>query len=103
LYDQLEDKSRIVLNKKVMRFEHGEGSVTVRCEDGSVFVGDLVVGADGVHSRTRKEMQRIANEKEPGLMDGDLESESSLIPMTLTKRSVEALTLPLSKFIWVGM
>jgi FAD dependent monooxygenase len=75
LYDQLEDKSKIVLKKKVVRFEHGEESVTVRCEDGSVFVGDVVVGADGVHSRTRKEMQRIANEREPGLMDGDLESE----------------------------
>lgn len=72
LYDQLEDKSRILLNKKVSTIEHGKDSVTVNCADGSQFTGDVVIGADGIHSRTRKEMQRYAEETGPkGLMDRD--------------------------------
>jgi FAD dependent monooxygenase len=76
LYEQLEDKSKILLNKKVIAVELGEGGVRVRCEDGSVFEGSIVVGADGIHSRVRKEMQRLAGEMGPkGLMDGDLKSK----------------------------
>lgn len=77
LYEQLEDKSKILLNKKVLSFEHGENEVKVMCQDGSVYVGDLVVGVDGVHSRTRQEMQRIAEEESPGLMKRDLNSKFS--------------------------
>jgi FAD dependent monooxygenase len=87
LYEQLEDKSKILLRKKVVGFEHGEESVTVHCEDGTSFKGDLVIGADGVHSKTRAEMQRIANEKEPGLMDGDLNREFLVPPNSQTSRS----------------
>lgn len=32
--------------------------VMVTCMDGSQFVGDVVAGADGVHSRVRQEMWR---------------------------------------------
>ena len=78
LYEQLEDKSKILLNKKVVSFKHEKDSVTVYCEDGSVFIADIVVGADGVHSKTRQEMQRIAKEEgPPGLMDKDKNSKSS--------------------------
>jgi hypothetical protein len=62
----------------------------VRCEDGSVFIGDLVVGADGVHSRTRREMQRIGNEEEPGLMDGDLNSE---FPVNFSSSDLSSLSI----------
>lgn len=74
LYEQLEDKSKILLNKKVIAVEllDGEGGVRARCEDGSFFEGSIVVGADGIHSRARKEMQRLAPQ---GLMDGDLKSK----------------------------
>ncbi|CAG8959011.1 hypothetical protein HYFRA_00012170 [Hymenoscyphus fraxineus] len=77
LYEQLEDKSKILVNKKVLSFEHGEDEVKVSCEDGSVYVGNLVVGVDGVHSRTRREMQRIAEEASPGLMAGDMNKVSA--------------------------
>jgi FAD dependent monooxygenase len=46
------------------------------CADGSEFVGHIVIGADGIHSRTRQEMQRFADEiGPPGLMDKDKLSE----------------------------
>lgn len=41
------------------------GRVEVETEDGSTIYGDLIVGADGVHSRIRQEMQRIAAEDTP--------------------------------------
>jgi FAD dependent monooxygenase len=76
LYDQLEDQTKIHLNKRVQRIEHSEDSVTVMCADGSEFAGHIVIGADGIHSRTRQEMQRFADETgPPGLMDKDKLSE----------------------------
>jgi FAD dependent monooxygenase len=72
LYEQLEDKSKILLNRKVIAVEMLDEGVRVRCEDGSFFEGSIVVGADGIHSRVRKEMQRLAPR---GLMDGDLKSK----------------------------
>jgi 2-polyprenyl-6-methoxyphenol hydroxylase-like FAD-dependent oxidoreductase len=60
-----------LLNKKVVGVEVVEGGVRVRCGDGVVFEGSIVVGADGIHSRVRKEMQRLAPQ---GLIDRDLKS-----------------------------
>ncbi|KUJ12473.1 FAD/NAD(P)-binding domain-containing protein [Mollisia scopiformis] len=72
MYGQLKDKSKVRLSKKVVSIQHGSDSVTVKCEDGSEFTGDVVIGADGIHSRTRTEMQRYARETgPPGLMDKD--------------------------------
>ncbi|KAH8601151.1 monooxygenase [Bisporella sp. PMI_857] len=65
LYDQLEDKSGILLNKKVVHVEHSKDSVTVVCADGSHYTGDIVIGADGIHSKIRHEMQRIAEKTNP--------------------------------------
>ncbi len=78
LYEQLKDKSRICLEKKVTEIRHEGDGVVVRCKDGSEFKGDLVIGADGIHSRTRVEMQRLAEETGPkGLMNRDKSSKPS--------------------------
>lgn len=72
LYSQLKDKSKIRLSKKVSSIQHNSDSVTVKCQDGAEFTGDIVIGADGIHSRVRKEMQRYAKETgPPGYMDED--------------------------------
>ena len=77
LYEQLKDKSRVCLEKKVIEVRHKEDGVVVRCADGSEFRGDLVIGADGIHSRTRMEMQKFAEETGPkGLIDRDKSSKS---------------------------
>ncbi|KAH7346316.1 hypothetical protein BKA65DRAFT_274709 [Rhexocercosporidium sp. MPI-PUGE-AT-0058] len=75
MYDQLKNKSKVKTSKRVSSIQHGGSSVTVICQDGSEFVGDIVIGADGIHSRTRQEMQRFAEETgPPGLMDKDKNS-----------------------------
>lgn len=42
--------------------------MTVHTEDGHTYKGDLVVGADGVHSQVRAEMWRLAEEMKPGVI-----------------------------------
>jgi 2-polyprenyl-6-methoxyphenol hydroxylase-like FAD-dependent oxidoreductase len=74
LYEQLDDrsKSKILLNKKLVKVEHRDNGISVQCADGTEFEGDFVVGADGIHSRVRLEMQRIAgNIGPPGFLDRD--------------------------------
>lgn len=58
VYDRLPDKSKVVVNKRVVKIEHTETGVIVHCKDGSQFVGDIVAGADGTHSKTRDEIWR---------------------------------------------
>lgn len=41
-------------------------SVTVKCQDGSSYTGDILVGADGIHSIVHKKMQDHIDSKTPG-------------------------------------
>jgi 2-polyprenyl-6-methoxyphenol hydroxylase-like FAD-dependent oxidoreductase len=55
LYDMLPDnKARILTGKAIQSLEQDNSGVTVTCSDGSTFTADLLVGADGVHSRARQ-------------------------------------------------
>ncbi|RHZ57403.1 FAD-dependent monooxygenase pyr5 [Aspergillus thermomutatus] len=53
--------SRVKLGHQVMNIESTQDGVSVQTSNGHVYQGDLVVGADGVHSRVRAEMWRLAN------------------------------------------
>ncbi|KKK27368.1 hypothetical protein ARAM_002289 [Aspergillus rambellii] len=59
LHHAVSDKSKLILSCKVVQIDHLENSVQVKTEDGRVFKGDLLVGADGVHSKTREQMWRM--------------------------------------------
>lgn len=65
LYDNLNFKDRVLTRKRVIRVDTVEGCVHVQAEDGSRYTGDIVVGADGVHSAVRKEMWRDGLESDP--------------------------------------
>ncbi|KAK1253271.1 hypothetical protein MKX07_001348 [Trichoderma sp. CBMAI-0711] len=67
LYDQLpaETKPKVLLGKKVTDIQSTEDIVKVFCDDGSQYEGSMVIGADGVHSRTRHIMRRLALETRP--------------------------------------
>ena len=46
--------------------DHLEDRIRVRTSDGTTLDGDLLVGADGVHSAVRLSMWNIANREQPG-------------------------------------
>ena len=66
LYDNVRDKSRILLNKKVVKTLTSSTGASVETEDGHMYKGDIVIGADGVHSLVRKQMHQIAAKVSPG-------------------------------------
>jgi len=49
-------KERIHMNTKVASFEQDSEQVTIRCVDGSLHQGDILVGADGAHSAIRQQL-----------------------------------------------
>lgn len=53
-----EAKEKILTRKKVIKIEQDEETVCVSCADGTTFSGSIVIGADGVHSRTREQLRQ---------------------------------------------
>jgi 2-polyprenyl-6-methoxyphenol hydroxylase-like FAD-dependent oxidoreductase len=68
LYKHIQDKGKILTSKRISRVEQSAHGVTVYCDDGTTFDGDLIAGADGVYSTVRQEMWRAADREEPGLI-----------------------------------
>ncbi|CDM27378.1 hypothetical protein DTO013E5_8492 [Penicillium roqueforti] len=68
LFQNYPNKEKIITNQRVSEVRLLGDSASVVTEDGSVFQGDLIVGADGVHSRIRSEMWRLADELHPGMI-----------------------------------
>ncbi|KAL7954366.1 hypothetical protein V8C34DRAFT_319906 [Trichoderma compactum] len=83
LLDQLQDLGGELVRRKLFTIDgnkfksgdlfmasdiqSGEKEVKVICDDGSIYEGDLVLGADGVHSQTRKIMRKPAVEADPSV------------------------------------
>lgn len=72
IYSHIVDKSKVLTNKRVEYVRNTAHEVEVRTTDGSTYTGDLVIGADGVHSRVRQEIHRHAEEQ--GLGDEYMEA-----------------------------
>ncbi|KAJ5608953.1 monooxygenase [Penicillium herquei] len=57
LYAHLEDdQEKVLTGKRVINVEHFPTHVVAYCKDGSSYKGDLIIGADGVHSTVRNLM-----------------------------------------------
>lgn len=65
LFENLPDQSKVRLSKRVERIEHSKTCVRVVLADGTVEEGDIVIGADGVHSAVRPQMWSYASKFEP--------------------------------------
>jgi len=66
LYSSLPGRDRVQCGKKVVRIELDDRDISkVYTEDGDYYEGNLVVGADGVHSHVRTEMWKAANTPRP--------------------------------------
>lgn len=66
LWQNLKHKDNVLVSKKVTEVELQPSRVKVKTGDGSSYHGDILVGADGVHSKVRNEMWRLADILEPG-------------------------------------
>ncbi|KEQ90265.1 hypothetical protein AUEXF2481DRAFT_576182 [Aureobasidium subglaciale EXF-2481] len=74
LYDNIKDKSKIHVGKKLSQVRQHSGGVTVICEDDTSYTGDILAGADGVNSKARSEMWRLADEVDSELVKADKNS-----------------------------
>ncbi|KAF5591742.1 zeaxanthin epoxidase chloroplastic [Fusarium pseudocircinatum] len=68
LYNKLESKASVHPGQKVVSVLELDNGIQVTTDKGKVFEGDILVGADGIHSTVRKEMWRIAS---PGYFPSD--------------------------------
>lgn len=68
-----EDQARIHTGKKLENIEETNGGVVVTCTDGSTYEGSIVLGADGVHSKTRHLMRELSLKKSPDADVNDME------------------------------
>ncbi|KAH0158644.1 FAD/NAD(P)-binding domain-containing protein, partial [Aureobasidium melanogenum] len=77
LYENLKDRSKILVGKNLKTIRQHASGVTVICEDGTSFTGDILARADGVNSKARSEMWRLADEVDPQLVMNDKTSLES--------------------------
>lgn len=70
LYKYIQEKDKVLVNKRVRSVAYEDSKPIVTCEDGSKYSGDILVGCDGVHSIVRREMWRITDKEEPGKIPG---------------------------------
>ncbi|KAJ5175587.1 uncharacterized protein N7482_001464 [Penicillium canariense] len=69
LYQSLKDTSNVHTGAKAVNIRASSvpgQNVIVKTADGREFTGDLIIGADGVHSMVRSEMWKVAESREPG-------------------------------------
>lgn len=79
LLECLEENGKVFTSKcgKSIVQDDDKPGVTVKCEDGSSYSGDVVVGADGVHSMVVKLMCEKIEEKHPGVTKKDQETKTT--------------------------
>lgn len=69
LYDKIQDKSKVLTSERVVTVQQSPSSATVVTENGRRFTGDMVVGADGIHSKVRQQMWQEARKADPTWID----------------------------------
>lgn len=74
LYDNIKDKTKVLTKKRVQTVNLFDDGVLVKTSDGSTYKGDILIGADGIHSTVRGEMWRLAGKLAPGWIPSDEKS-----------------------------
>ena len=60
LYDNIRDKSAVLVDHRVNKIDNFDDCALVQTRDGQRFKCQLVVGADGVHSTVRQEIEKMS-------------------------------------------
>ncbi|KAG0331619.1 hypothetical protein BG004_001586 [Podila humilis] len=94
---------KIFLSKKILNFEQNDAGVMIRCNDGSWYHGDILVGADGAYSAVRQHLYKTLKIKKtlPASDDVPLPFSSVCLVGQTTPLDPEEfpdLKLPYSKF-----
>lgn len=71
-----EDRGKIFTEKTVANITSEATGVSVACSDGTTYTGSIIIGADGVHSPTRRAMRRLALMEDP---DRDWDPENPFV------------------------
>ncbi|KAF2494655.1 FAD/NAD(P)-binding domain-containing protein, partial [Lophium mytilinum] len=74
LYNHLPDKSKILCSKKVVDIQSNSEVATAITEDGTKYIADMIIGADGVNSTTRKMMWNMMADTDPDLVQKEATS-----------------------------
>ncbi|CZS93669.1 uncharacterized protein RAG0_03844 [Rhynchosporium agropyri] len=77
LYSNIKEKAKVLTSKRVTNVEVSSTGVIAICGDGSTYDGDLIVGADGIHSAVRGKMQDYIDILQPGAAEKDRNSISA--------------------------
>jgi 2-polyprenyl-6-methoxyphenol hydroxylase-like FAD-dependent oxidoreductase len=98
MFDNIQYRSKILLNKNIIDIEHALHGVRLKCEDKSSYEGDILAGADGVASKMRDQMWRLADAAEPGLVSKDKDCKCFVRSLhlsyaTKSRRSVASVLL----------
>ncbi|RDW89703.1 FAD protein [Coleophoma cylindrospora] len=75
--DHLPENANVLTSKRVKKVEQSATGVTAFCEDGSEYSGDILVGADGVHSGIRSIMLDQLESVSPGITKKDANALSA--------------------------
>lgn len=87
LYDNVKSKDKILTGKRVEEVLTAVNGVLVKLKGGETVAGDILIGADGLHSTVRKEMWRLANKSRPGFFPENEQSSESRV-FLLTQREI---------------
>ena len=58
-------RQNVLTDKNLVDIESDCNGVKVTCDDGSVYHGSIVIGADGAHSKTRRLKRELALKDDP--------------------------------------
>ncbi|KEP51164.1 FAD-binding domain protein [Rhizoctonia solani 123E] len=83
-----EGRLKIVYGKRAEHIEEDQDGVCITFEDGEVAKGDLVIGADGIHSFTRRQLYAETNDVVPRAVYSGVTTIYGVVPSSKITRSL---------------